>query len=119
MGDSIYTNPMMLGYAWQKGWIPAGRESSLMRAMELNAVAVEQNKAAFEWGRRAAHDWATVQRLLAPAQVIEFKQARNAGDHGGAPCGIPDRLPECGLCRDVQPSSNRSALAECRWARRR
>jgi indolepyruvate ferredoxin oxidoreductase len=24
MGDSIYTNPMMLGYAWQKGWIPLG-----------------------------------------------------------------------------------------------
>ncbi len=73
LGDSIYTNPMMLGYAWQKGWIPLGRES-LLRAIELNAVAVEQNKAAFEWGRRAAHDWASVQKLLAPAQVIEFKK---------------------------------------------
>ncbi|MCB2007923.1 MAG: indolepyruvate ferredoxin oxidoreductase family protein, partial [Rhodoferax sp.] len=37
MGDSIYTNPMMLGYAWQKGWIPLGRDS-LIRAIELNAV---------------------------------------------------------------------------------
>ncbi|HSH90047.1 MAG TPA: indolepyruvate ferredoxin oxidoreductase family protein, partial [Ramlibacter sp.] len=73
MGDSIYTNPMMLGYAWQKGWIPLGRES-LLRAMELNAVAVENNKAAFEWGRRAAHDWASVEKLLEPAQVIEFKK---------------------------------------------
>ena len=73
MGDSIYTNPMMLGYAWQKGWIPLGRES-LMRAIELNGVAVENNKAAFEWGRRAAHDWAAVESLLAPAQVIEFKK---------------------------------------------
>ena len=73
MGDSIYTNPMMLGYAWQKGWIPLGRES-LMRAIELNAVAVDNNKAAFEWGRRAAHDWASVEKLLAPAQVIEFKK---------------------------------------------
>jgi indolepyruvate ferredoxin oxidoreductase len=73
MGDSIYTNPMMLGYAWQKGWIPLGRES-LLRAIELNAVAVEQNKAAFEWGRHAAHDWAAVQRLLAPAQVIELRK---------------------------------------------
>ena len=51
MGDSIYTNPMLLGYAWQKGWIPLGRES-LMRAIELNGVAVDNNKAAFEWGRR-------------------------------------------------------------------
>ncbi|WP_298930412.1 indolepyruvate ferredoxin oxidoreductase family protein [uncultured Ramlibacter sp.] len=73
MGDSIYTNPMMLGYAWQKGWIPLGLES-LMRAIELNAVAVDNNKAAFEWGRRAAHDWASVEQHLAPAQVVEFKK---------------------------------------------
>jgi indolepyruvate ferredoxin oxidoreductase len=73
MGDSIYTNPMMLGYAWQKGWVPLGRES-LMRAIELNGVAIDNNKAAFEWGRRAAHDWASVEKLLDPAQVIEFKK---------------------------------------------
>jgi indolepyruvate ferredoxin oxidoreductase len=74
MGDSIYTNPMMLGYAWQKGWVPLARES-LLRAIELNGVAVDNNKAAFEWGRRAAHDPARVAALLAPgAQVIEFKK---------------------------------------------
>jgi indolepyruvate ferredoxin oxidoreductase len=64
---------MMLGYAWQKGWLPL-EYASLMRAIELNAVAVDNNKAAFEWGRRAAHDWASVEKLLAPAQVIEFKK---------------------------------------------
>lgn len=73
MGDSIYTNPMMLGFAWQKGWVPLGREA-ILRAIELNGVAVDNNKAAFEWGRRAAHDWAQVQALLRPAQVIEFKK---------------------------------------------
>jgi len=73
MGDSIYTNPMLLGYAWQKGWVPLGRES-LLRAIELNAVAVDANKAAFEWGRHAAHDWAKVEALLRPAQVVEFKK---------------------------------------------
>ena len=72
MGDSIFINPMVLGYAWQRGWIPL-RHESLMRAIELNGVAVDQNKAAFEWGRQAAHDWAKVKALLAPAQVIEFK----------------------------------------------
>ncbi|MBI2745880.1 MAG: indolepyruvate ferredoxin oxidoreductase family protein [Burkholderiales bacterium] len=72
MGDSIYVNPMLLGYAWQKGWIPLGR-ASLMRAIELNAVAVDANKAAFEWGRQAAHDWARVQQLLTPAQTIQFQ----------------------------------------------
>jgi hypothetical protein len=25
MGDSIYTNPMLLGYAWQRGWVPLDR----------------------------------------------------------------------------------------------
>jgi indolepyruvate ferredoxin oxidoreductase len=73
MGDSIYTNPMLLGYAWQKGWVPLGLDS-LLRAIELNAVAVDANKAAFEWGRHAAHDAQAVQKLLAPAQVIEFKK---------------------------------------------
>ncbi len=75
MGDSIYTNPMLLGYAWQKGWVPLGFES-LTLAIELNAVAIEQNKAAFAWGRRAAHDLPSVQSLVngAGAQVIEFKK---------------------------------------------
>jgi indolepyruvate ferredoxin oxidoreductase len=73
MGDTIYANPMMLGYAWQKGWIPLGRES-MIRAIELNAVAVDNNKVAFEWGRRAAHDPASVEALYAQAQVIAFKK---------------------------------------------
>ncbi|MEZ5645257.1 MAG: indolepyruvate ferredoxin oxidoreductase family protein [Burkholderiaceae bacterium] len=76
MGDSIYTNPMMLGYAWQRGWVPLGLEA-MMRAIELNAVQVEKNKQAFEWGRRAAHDPKAMAALLAPAvqgQVIEFKK---------------------------------------------
>ncbi|MDP3701051.1 MAG: indolepyruvate ferredoxin oxidoreductase family protein [Hylemonella sp.] len=72
MGDSIYVNPMLLGYAWQKGWIPLRRES-LWRAIELNAVAVPANQAAFEWGRQAAQDWARVQALLTPAQTIQFQ----------------------------------------------
>ena len=79
MGDSIYTNPMMLGYAWQKGWVPLGR-AAILRAIELNGVAVEQNKTAFEWGCHAAHDWAAVEKLLAPAQVIEFKKRESLDD---------------------------------------
>jgi indolepyruvate ferredoxin oxidoreductase len=73
MGDTIYVNPMILGYAWQKGWIPLSRES-IARAMELNGVQVQNNQAAFEWGRHAAHDAASVQRIMAPSQVIEFKK---------------------------------------------
>ncbi|NQW93314.1 MAG: indolepyruvate ferredoxin oxidoreductase family protein [Polaromonas sp.] len=79
MGDSIYTNPMLLGYAWQKGWIPLSLES-LTRAIELNAVAIDNNKTAFAWGRRAAHDLPSVEKLFAPAQVIAMPESRLARD---------------------------------------
>ena len=71
VGDSIYTNPLLLGFAWQKGRVPLSH-AALMRAMELNAVQVDNNKAAFEWGRRCAHDLASVQALFKTQQVIEF-----------------------------------------------
>jgi indolepyruvate ferredoxin oxidoreductase len=71
LGDTIYINPMLLGFAWQKGWVPLGHEA-LIRAIELNDVAVAQNIAAFEWGRHCAHHWNVVEALLAPAQVIQF-----------------------------------------------
>jgi len=75
MGDSLYTNPMMLGYAWQRGWVPLGLPA-LMRAIELNAVQVEKNKQAFEWGRRAALDPKALTALLNPLgqQVIRFQK---------------------------------------------
>ncbi|SDR62272.1 indolepyruvate ferredoxin oxidoreductase family protein [Paraburkholderia tuberum] len=71
LGQSIYTNLLMLGYAWQKGRVPLTRDA-LMRAIELNAVQVENNKAAFEWGRRCAHDLQAVQASFAAPKVIEF-----------------------------------------------
>ena len=74
LGDSIFINPMILGFAWQKGWIPLAL-ASLRRAIELNDVAVANNLAAFEWGRHCAHDWQAVQALLAPAQVVQFHQS--------------------------------------------
>jgi indolepyruvate ferredoxin oxidoreductase len=79
LGDSIFINPMVMGYAWQKGWIPLRRES-LLRAIELNEVAVDKNKAAFEWGRRCAHDWAAVQALLKPATPITLHRPLSLDD---------------------------------------
>ena len=54
LGDAIYSNPLLLGYSWQRGWVPLTLES-LTRAIELNGVAVERNKRAFTWGRALAH----------------------------------------------------------------
>jgi indolepyruvate ferredoxin oxidoreductase len=79
LGDSLYTNPLMLGYAWQKGWIPLTLEA-LLRAIELNDIQVEKNKTAFEWGRRAAHDLPAVLRAARPAQVFEFKRPSSLQD---------------------------------------
>ncbi|CAM2150285.1 indolepyruvate ferredoxin oxidoreductase [Pararobbsia alpina] len=64
LGDAIYTNPFVLGFAWQRGWLPL-QYQSLIRAIELNDVSVEKNKAAFEWGRRTAHDLAEVRKIIA------------------------------------------------------
>ena len=79
LGDSIYTNPLMMGYAWQQGRIPLSH-AALMRAIELNAVQVDNNKSAFEWGRRCAHDLAAVQALFATRQVIEFVKKPSLAD---------------------------------------
>ncbi len=73
MGDNIATNMFILGYAWQKGWVPL-EEVALMRAIELNGVSIDFNKQAFNWGRLAAHDLAAVKRLATPAQVVEIKR---------------------------------------------
>jgi indolepyruvate ferredoxin oxidoreductase len=73
LGDGIYTNPFVLGFAWQKGWIPLAYET-LLRTIELNGVAIDANKRAFEWGRAAAHDLDAVRKAAFPAQVIELKR---------------------------------------------
>ncbi|MEW5890472.1 MAG: indolepyruvate ferredoxin oxidoreductase family protein [Pseudomonadota bacterium] len=59
-GHSQMTNVFLLGYAYQKGWIPLSAEA-LLRAIELNGAAVDDNRRAFLWGRRAAHDPAAAQ----------------------------------------------------------
>ena len=67
VGDSIATNLFMLGYAWQRGLVPLGLEA-LLRAIELNGVAADDNRRAFAWGRRAAAKPEQVERLAAAAE---------------------------------------------------
>ena len=69
MGDSIYSNMMVFGAAWQMGWIPVG-EAAILRAIELNRASVEENKRAFELGRWAALNGEAVARMLA-AEMVE------------------------------------------------
>ena len=82
MGDAIATNMFLLGFAFQRALVPVG-EAALMRAIELNGVSIDFNKKAFDWGRYAAVDAATVERIATPAQVVSISNlARNKGAAG-------------------------------------
>ncbi|WP_169544725.1 indolepyruvate ferredoxin oxidoreductase family protein [Sneathiella aquimaris] len=74
MGDAIATNLFMLGYAWQKGFVPLELDS-LLKAIELNGVAIDANKKAFSWGRAMAHNpdlvLKEVQKITGPETTEE------------------------------------------------
>ena len=63
LGNTIYANVLMLGYAWQSGLVPVSGQA-LLRAIELNAVDVDRNKDAFNWGRIAAAAPDVIRSLL-------------------------------------------------------
>ncbi|MFV0282125.1 MAG: indolepyruvate ferredoxin oxidoreductase family protein [Rhodoblastus sp.] len=73
MGDAIFTNPFMMGFAWQKGLLPLSL-AALERAIELNGVAVEANKDAFRWGRLAAHDPKRVHEAVRSLEIPEVEE---------------------------------------------
>jgi indolepyruvate ferredoxin oxidoreductase len=63
LGDSIVSNILAMGYAWQRGLVPLGLPA-MRRAIELNGVAVENNLKAFSLGRLAAADPVACRELL-------------------------------------------------------
>jgi indolepyruvate ferredoxin oxidoreductase len=71
-GDSILANILMLGYAWQLGWVPVSLPA-LQRAIELNGVAPQANRLALDAGRLAAHAPDTMRDAVRPAaQVVQL-----------------------------------------------
>jgi len=68
LGNTIYANVLLLGFAWQKGLVPIS-VAALYRAIELNNVAIEKNLTAFNWGRLAAEDSQFVAQCMRPAAV--------------------------------------------------
>ena len=87
LGDAIGSNLFLLGYAYQQGLIPVSG-TAIERAIELNGVAVEMNREAFRWGRRAARDLKAVEDLAlegdegvesaGPASLDELVERRAA-----------------------------------------
>jgi hypothetical protein len=118
LGDSIYTNPLMLGYAWQKGRVPLSH-ASLMRAMELNGVQVANNQAAFEWGRRCAHDLASVQALFAAQQVIQIVKKPSVDELVARRIDTSPATRTPPTRSATRPSSTRCARPSRPWARAR
>ncbi|CAD0185743.1 indolepyruvate ferredoxin oxidoreductase [Ruegeria sp. THAF57] len=81
MGNSIYSNMMVFGAAWQRGLLPISHEA-VLTAIELNGTAVERNKRAFDIGRWAVLHPEKVSEILRPKvaelpktldQLIEFR----------------------------------------------
>ena len=71
-GDSIASNMYLLGYSYQKGYVPIG-SAAIEEAIELNGAAVEMNRQAFRFGRLAAHDAAAIERLIKPVSNVVQK----------------------------------------------
>ena len=65
LGNSIGANMFMLGFAYQRGFVPL-HEDVLLKAIELNGEAVAMNQTAFQWGRRAAADAKAVDDVVTP-----------------------------------------------------
>jgi len=68
LGDSIAANLFLLGFAYQRGWIPVGADA-IAQAIELNGVAVDFNRRAFRCGRRAAVNLDAVERLASDGRA--------------------------------------------------
>jgi indolepyruvate ferredoxin oxidoreductase len=69
LGDAIGANMLMLGHAWQQGGVPVSL-AALMRAIELNGVAVAANKRAFAAGRLTAADPQWRQTLMGDRRSV-------------------------------------------------
>ncbi|MCF8199797.1 MAG: indolepyruvate ferredoxin oxidoreductase family protein [Sulfuritalea sp.] len=69
LGDTIASNLFLLGYAWQQGMVPVS-EAAIDRAIELNGTAVAMSRAAFLWGRHAAHGLRAVEAFASPKVAV-------------------------------------------------
>jgi indolepyruvate ferredoxin oxidoreductase len=84
LGDSIFSNMMVFGGAWQMGLLPVSH-AAITDAIRLNGTAVDGNLRAFEIGRWAAAQPEEAQKLIAPTveqlpQTLEERIAFRA-DH--------------------------------------
>lgn len=121
LGDSIFTNLMMVGFAAQKGLLPVSL-ASIEEAVRLNGVAAKANLNALALGRLAAHSAADLFDLAdasaeGPAlprslpEVIEsrtklltaYQDAAYAARYRGFVDDVATSLQAQGLGAEAQP----------------
>ncbi|MFB4277652.1 MULTISPECIES: indolepyruvate ferredoxin oxidoreductase family protein [unclassified Nonomuraea] len=69
-GDHMPANLLLLGAAYQQGCLPVSA-ASIERAIELNRASVEQNLAAFRWGRAVVSHPEAVRAAVLPGAEPE------------------------------------------------
>ncbi|MFN3960887.1 MAG: indolepyruvate ferredoxin oxidoreductase family protein [Parvularculaceae bacterium] len=124
LGDTVYSNMMLLGMAWQKGLVPVSR-AALHRAVELNGVSIAKNKRAFELGRAVAADEGALRRAAGLAEAppapltleaLVERRAAFLADYQNAAyaqryCDFVGKIAE--KCRSVDPEGRLArAVAE-------
>ncbi|MBR3369724.1 MAG: indolepyruvate ferredoxin oxidoreductase family protein [Rhodobacteraceae bacterium] len=72
LGDSIYSNMIALGAAWQMGLVPLS-EAAILQAITLNKAAVDGNTRAFALGRWAVVHPKAAAKMLADTVVAKPK----------------------------------------------
>ncbi|WP_319825956.1 indolepyruvate ferredoxin oxidoreductase family protein [Thalassovita sp.] len=75
MGDRVYSNMLLMGALWQQGGIPLSLEA-IHHAIELNGVAAEKNKQAFDLGRIAVAEPQSAARLAGDDTPIILETLR-------------------------------------------
>lgn len=68
LGNTVFSNIFLLGYSWQLGLVPVSLQA-LLKAIDINGVAVAANKQGFHWGRMAAVDFDFVKRIAGDKPV--------------------------------------------------
>jgi len=128
LGDAIFANFLLLGVAYQQGLVPLASDS-ILQAIELNGVAVENNRQAFLWGRRYTVDAEAVRQAAGfeqphqPAseqsdldEIIDYRRSYLADYQDQAYAarylGMVQRVQKLEQSLDLKTDSDNTALTE-------
>ncbi|MGB3281064.1 MAG: indolepyruvate ferredoxin oxidoreductase family protein [Pseudorhodobacter sp.] len=110
LGDSIYSNMLVFGAAWQQGLIPLSL-GAISKAITLNGAGPERNLRAFNLGRWAMLHPAEAQKILTPVVAEKIDpiayRATHLRDYGDA--ALSDRFMKL---VDAAPEALRESVAK-------